>query len=372
MRHKKSTDQISVGLVLLAVVVAPCVHAQQNLTAVWANDGGDKIARDELRATANPAAVHNTVWDGTAIHLFGAGNEVVAFNLVLEAATQTAHDVAVSFDSLSGPITITSQAASGDGVFDWTRRPIELFYVRYLEIRGVSVLPYEHYDERHVPERFRRPWTGDGEAVAGTTWSDRPDAGKHYPDIAVPLELVGTFDVAAGRSQSIWIDVFIPKTAPSGVYGGTVTIRQGGAVTHRIPVGLSVRDFTLPDVPSASTMLVMGYEDVNLRYLGIEYPGCGTPEAEASRWILDRHHLLAHRHRISLIDANGGACSWDEDRPRPEWLPRLAGTLFTAANGYDGPGVGVGSGVFSIGTYGSWEWQGEGQAAMWRHSDGWE
>ncbi|MCP4658379.1 MAG: DUF4091 domain-containing protein, partial [bacterium] len=115
-----------------------------------------------------------------------------------------------------------------------------------------------------------------------------------------------------------------------------------------------------------------GYEDVNLRYLGIEYPGCGTPEAEASRWILDRHPLRAHRHRISLLDANGGACTWDEDRPRPEWLPRLDGTLFTAANGYDGPGVGVGSGVYSIGTYGSWEWQDEGQAAMWRHTDGWE
>ena len=34
------------------------------LTAVWANDGGDKVAREERRASINAASVVNTVWDG--------------------------------------------------------------------------------------------------------------------------------------------------------------------------------------------------------------------------------------------------------------------------------------------------------------------
>ena len=42
------------------------------LTAVWANDGGDKVAREERRASINAASVVNTVWDGAKIKLFGA------------------------------------------------------------------------------------------------------------------------------------------------------------------------------------------------------------------------------------------------------------------------------------------------------------
>src|SRR4051812_45663966 len=40
------------------------------LTA-WANDGGDKVTRDEQRASSK-AEVRNSVWDGTTIKLFAA------------------------------------------------------------------------------------------------------------------------------------------------------------------------------------------------------------------------------------------------------------------------------------------------------------
>lgn len=57
---------------------------------MWANDGGDKILREERRASGGlvvvPAAgITNTVWDGSRIKLFGARNEVVGFNLVIES-----------------------------------------------------------------------------------------------------------------------------------------------------------------------------------------------------------------------------------------------------------------------------------------------
>jgi hypothetical protein len=35
--------------------------APGNISRVWANEGGDKVTRAELRATANPASVHNSV-----------------------------------------------------------------------------------------------------------------------------------------------------------------------------------------------------------------------------------------------------------------------------------------------------------------------
>src|SRR4051812_7896104 len=77
--------------------------AQTPVSAIWANDGGDKITREELRGSSSPTRVFNSVWDGTKVKLFGAKNEIVGFNLVLEAATHEASKISVSFSRLIGP-----------------------------------------------------------------------------------------------------------------------------------------------------------------------------------------------------------------------------------------------------------------------------
>ncbi|MBI3544063.1 MAG: hypothetical protein HY075_12400, partial [Deltaproteobacteria bacterium] len=75
-----------------------------DLSAAWANDGGDKVTRDELRVkNGGAASVNNRLWNGTKISVFGAKNEVVNFNLVLEASTTPASNVSVTFDTLTGP-----------------------------------------------------------------------------------------------------------------------------------------------------------------------------------------------------------------------------------------------------------------------------
>jgi len=344
--------------------------APLNIAQVWANEGGDKVTRDELRATNDLNAVLNSVWDGTTISLFGACNEVVAFNLVLEAPTADATNVNVTLTELTGPdgATITTRPASGDDVFNYVGRNIELFYVRYLEIKGLSTdLFYDDYDERHIPERCRRPY--DEETGEGTgTWEDRPCHNKFYPDIAVSLELYSPFTITAGTNQSIWGDIYIPKTAPTGIYTGTVAITEGGTLTWQIPIRLRVRNFTLPDLPNARTMLVFSSENINDRYLGEDnaYPEPGTAVYTQSLELADRHFQLAHRHKISLIDGFDDTEQMDET-----WISRLNGELFTPARGYDGVGVGVGNNVYSIGTYGSWSWQGGTQADMWTNTDAW-
>jgi AraC-like DNA-binding protein len=108
-------------------------------------------------------------------------------------------------------------------------------------------------------------------------------------------------------------------------------------------------------------MLFFSPENINLRCLGEAYPDEGTPLYQQSLRLADRHFQLAHRHRISLID----------DYTPPEkmnraWTARLSGELFTPARGYRGPGQGVGNNVYSIGTYGSWPWQEEGEAAVYK------
>jgi len=341
--------------------------AAGGIEAVWVNEGGDKVAQGELRATCEHRDVHNSVWDGASVSLFGARNEVVAFNLVLEAPRANAVNVSVSLSSLAGPgdASITTRYAAGDEVFDYVGRNIELFYVRYLEIRGLSTdLAYGVYDERHIPRRCRRPYEGEG---CGTgTWEDRPCHNALYPDIAVPLEFHSPFTITAGTNQSIWADVYIPKAATAGSYSGTIAVAEDGVLIWEIPVHLRVRDFGLPDLPNARTMVFFSSEDINDRYLGDAYPPPGTALYARSVELADRHFQLAHRHKISLIDGESEIGQMDA-----AWTSRLNGELFTAARGYDGIGAGVGNGVYSIGTYGSWSWQGGSEADMWANTDAW-
>ncbi len=359
-----------VSLSLFLVSISAMAAPQQGISAIWANDGGDKVTQDELRASRG-LDVKNRLWDGQSIRLFAAKNEVVSFNLVLEAAGLPAFGVQVKLDQLTGPggAKLHSAARSGNGVFNWVGREIELFYVRYLRIEGLSLMGYDVYDERHVPKRLQRTFTGAGFGTG--TWEDRPDHDKNYPDIAVPLEQVRTFGINAEENQSVWADIYVPRTAAPGIYQGNVQVLEAGHQPRLVPVELSVRNFALPDDPSVKTMLFYSAENVDRRYVGTATPLGWNGEAAKATRVRNRHFQLAHRHKISLIDSNAGAADAGADQPSPEWIARLNGTLFTKAQEYAGPGEAVGNGVFSVGSYGQWGWQGEGEAGMRKHSDAW-
>ncbi|HEY1692809.1 MAG TPA: glycoside hydrolase domain-containing protein [Polyangiaceae bacterium] len=348
------------------------------ITAVWANEGGDKVTQDELRATGHTSAVANSIWDGTCIRAFGAKNEVISFDVVLEAASAKASKVSFALSNLTGPggAVIRSTARSTDKLFDWTSTEAELFYVRYLQIQGLSQQAYgtlATWQEATFPKRAQCPGmtqaTPDSKPTgSGCAWAQRPVANKFYPDIAVPLELVPTFDIAASSNQSIWADVYIPKTAPSGVYGGMVTVSENGAVTHKVPVSLRVRNFALPDAPSAKTMLFTSYGDLGPRYAGVAYPNPGTPQDTLIQTALKNERLMAHRHEISLI---GDDANQTGTQPGADYVGVLDGSFFSSANGYAGPGTGSGQDVYSIGTYGGVT-ENSTQSAFTSAFNGWE
>ncbi len=353
-------------------VPTPAGTQQSSLSAIWANEGGDKVTRDELRASRHvenlTGTVMNRAWDGQAVRLSGARNEVVSFNLVLEAADAAASNVSVKFDTLTGPggATISSAPTSGDGVFNWVGRNIELFYVRYLQIKGLSFFGYYKGDERQVPVRFQRPWTGQGQGSGA--WTDRPDHDKFYPDIMVPIELTPTFNVAQGENQSIWSDIYVPKNAATGTYTGTISVLEDGTVTHQVPVTLTVQNFTLPDAPASKTMINIDTTDIMWRYVTGPggYANWASADGQKIARVTDKYFELFHRHKLSVIGENECPAA---DHPCDTGLPRLTGSLFTAQNGYDGPGVNTPEGIYSIGTYGTW-----GAATYgvpdWKHDQG--
>ncbi len=348
--------------------------AEAQITAVWANDGGDKVLQHEMRGTA--LAQRNSVWNGSGVTIFAARNEIVSFNLVLES-TRGASNVSVSLRELAGPqgFKIASAPAAGDQVFNYVGRNIELFYVRYLQILGLSKLGYDTYDERHIPSRMQRPFKVDANnrTVAEGGWKERPGADRFFPDIAVPLELQRTFAIAANSNQSIWVDIYVPKGAPAGLYSGAAQVTVDGSVFRSVPVQLEVLDFTLPDQPTAKTMVPLDPYDLAQRYTGKRFPEKGDPEYAAALLVRDRHFLLARRHRLTPV----GAEYYDEvgdsvAPPSERYVSKLRGSFYTEANGYAGPGQGTPLDLYVIGTYGNAKWTRADAATVHRNANAWE
>src|SRR5688572_22523589 len=86
-------------LVILALAfclgVAPARAG--GLADVWAVNDGEKVQRDDIES---PHRKKNSAWDGQRISLFGARNEIVAFQLILQSGEEGAKDVDVVLEEL--------------------------------------------------------------------------------------------------------------------------------------------------------------------------------------------------------------------------------------------------------------------------------
>jgi hypothetical protein len=344
-----------------ADVEGPRRLLEPRLSAVWANTGDDKVHQHDLRRShagrPGVAPYGNPAWDDAAqrVSVWGARNEMVAFSVYLEnAGAAPVAGVGVTFGDLVGPggAAIRGRPAAmsgrdrGAALTNWTFRDIELFYVRYLPIRGCSRFGYDdtYNTPRASPERFRRPYDARGRPRGG--WGDRPDHDRWYPDIAVPLELHPAFAVAPGTVQQVWVDVYVPRGAAPGAYDGTLTVRDRGGARD-VRVRLTVRDFALPDRPAHRSMLMLSQADFNRKFSGDH-----TRDTPTSLLAARRAHALFHRHKIG---------TWhDSSEEAPTPIPPfkaalLGGRWFTAAEGYRGPGEGRGPGIY---VDNHWYWTG--------------
>jgi hypothetical protein len=376
MRYRNHKSLLA-GAVIVAICAANfATSARAEITAIWANDGGDKVLREERRAAAG--SVINSVWNGKEIKVFGARNEIVSFNLVIESSSG-AREVRTSLAELAGPAgaKIASRTASGDGVFNYVDRNIELFYVRYLPIRGLSRLSYDsYYDERHVPSKMRRPFNVDSATNLTTArgdWRARPGADKYFPEIAVPMELQAKFDILPDSNQSVWVDIHIPKGTSAGIYAGSLVIESAGAADIRVPVGLEVLNFELPDESTAKTMVPLSAYDLSERFVGKRFIHAGDADFGRMQIVRERFFQAARRHRITLV---GGEFDGESEGVRPPVAPfqreNLSGSLFTKSRGYAGPGVDQAADLFVIGLYGSAPWKNSTESIVHERMNEWE
>ncbi len=188
----------------------------------------------------------------------------------------------------------------------------------------VSVLA-EHFVE------IRRPTgnTRDGSSLAWTEAArPRPPLLGFWADALLPRRDAVS---RSGERGALWIDVHVPDDAAPGLYESTLSVStDAGTVATR-----AVRLRVLPQAMPWGALPVMVYYDPGNLDLRM-----GSRAAEPQlRALLHAHHLSAFRPVLNLADLE-------------REIPYLTGEAFSFAQGYRGPGLGLGEGILVLGSYG--------------------
>lgn len=329
-------------------IPAERVEEESGIARIWAVDDGEKIKKEDINHRLATSS-DNPVWDGMKISIFGARNEAVAFQLILQSTSSGAENIDVYITDLSmGTYYIPNSRAGRSDPYDYTGKHIEVFL--------------EHYIQITEPSR------------GGSAWSQAAKPSSNYlgwvPDALIPLsatdDLEGaTFDIEANSNQGVWVDLWIPRDAHEGLYSGEIQVLSGNRISHRIPLELTVFNFTVPDETHFHNMFAISAGNIAIRH-GVEIDSDEYYEIET------RYHQMAHRHRFDLVQAVRNLSQIRRYHHR-----YLTGHLYTERFGYYGPGEGIGNQTFSIGLYGNIptdygkpppDWSKE---AWWEGSDAW-
>jgi len=264
-------------------------------------DDGERVARDAGRA------LPPSPWPAPGpIDLFAMRQETIAFQVIVGPD-------AAPLDDVRATLAPFSPEGSGDA--------------------GALDARVEASAERFVP--ILRPSGNDREPGSlAFTAEAAPARGAFVGAFADPLVPGASARAGAGERAAIWVDVLVGPSARPGRYRSRLAVTQAGRTIGERDVALRVLDATLP---YAGAKIMAYYDPLNLtRRIG------SSKEIEASlRRVLHAHHVSAI-HEVTAVEA---MADLDDDA--------LRGALFTRERGYDGPGQGVGEGVFAIGAYGA-------------------
>lgn len=322
MRKKQILVSIFLVFHSISLILAFPITAFTQVKTIWAENDGEKIKQDDIN---NPLKAGNSVWDGSKISIFGAKNEIVAFQIIVEAGVSGANNVNLTISDLTdGTNTIGNDfSLSGADKFDMNNsvgRRIQLFKQHYL-----------HISEPSRPLYFRKT-----ERLNGVGW---------WPDPLIPFDVGkklggAPFDIAAKLNQGIWVDIYIPKDTPAGVYMGLVTITENNGMNpYAIPLVLTVYDFVLTDKYNLRTIAFIGDERRIAERHGIDFH-----RAPADYFQVENQYAkMAHRHRLNLVIER---YMNNEGQPYFPLHLYLSGELYNSDNGYEGPGENFGDQLF--------------------------
>ncbi len=254
-----------------ALAAAGCVG--RGAPRVWAT--GEMT---QLTDQTSPSAHDETFAPRSrTVRLTAAANEVVAFQLVIDAPRRGLRKVRVQPGQLA--IDAKNKLPAGS---------IKLF--RMLPV------PVEEF-----PAWFLR------------LSADPPEPGNFY-DALLPIEAdAKPIDLPGGRRLAVWADVNVPRNAAPGVYKTPLTIRySGGKVSLNIE--LRVYNFVLPETRRVVAVGGFDHRTIYRQFVrrkgpdGKETPvipyrlNPSDPNVRAGLVIIRQLMKLAHQHRLDLFD----------------------------------------------------------------------
>ncbi|NLT51206.1 MAG: DUF4091 domain-containing protein [Ignavibacteria bacterium] len=306
------------------------LSSKEKINRIWAVDDGEKIKQEDITNILAEDYEKNKVWDGQKICLSGAANEIIAFQLIIEAGSEGAESVNVILPELKNEnYVITNSSISEGDPYDYRDKRIEMFVEAYQEIKGRTKTGFIWWD------------------------NDRPMPDEDYigmmPDALIPFETVPSkggapFNIQTEKNQGVWIDIYIPKDCPGGIYSGTATITIGENLYKEIPLELKVYNFILPDETHLHNFFhCAGNYHVGLTYKHRAKHSLNDPDYNL---LEGRYCQMAHRHRMDL---SFKASLTDIDNHYKRYI---IGDYFSYHNKYDGPGIMQYQTTYSIETYG--------------------
>ncbi len=148
-----------------------------------------------------------------------------------------------------------------------------------------------------------------------------------YLDVKVPAKRNGL--------QAMWVDIYIPKNQPEGLYKSNIIATLSSGQVLEIPLELTIWSATLPDKPT--------FDAVGEVYRTYKLEGAGE-DVSTLAWKKMSHcyQKMAHKHRMVFIERSGNIDEGDGwSRYDSVFDPVLSGSLFTSENNYTGPGVNI-------------------------------
>ena len=187
---------------IIFILFSSCNHS--GIMRVWAVDDGEKIKKEDI---TNPLASDekNSVWKNNAVNIFGGRNEIVAFQLIIQADASGAKNVNVSLsDMVNGNSAIPGSATGPADPFDYRGRYTELFTEHYLNMIKRSP-PLWFFSDSATPSAYYTGWV---------------------PDCLIPFSASqgkggAPFSIDPDYNQAVWIDILIPRNASPGDNSGS-------------------------------------------------------------------------------------------------------------------------------------------------------
>jgi hypothetical protein len=325
-----------------SILIFYASFTEAQIVNVWAVGDGEKIFRND---TDHPAERKNSIWGENKIYLRGLYNEVLGFQIIVEVDSSGARGLEISMDP---PVHKKSGLViGGSGAVKYGNQGyIEFFSQHYLQVKNPTEPNWFYGSEKSAPEKMTG-WIPDALIPSNAL------LGKGGFPLTVPptkeevyrhQNIVDVIPRAASQNQGFWIDLYLPRDRkyPAGRYESLIHVWEKGEIFKKIPVTIEIIDAYLPDENHSNVWVYSsGPEE-----LGVYFPGLNPDE------IRKIFKFEARRHRIELVggfDAHQSA--FDEGILR-DYKPYLDGSAFTPANGYHGPGEGVGEILFPVGMYG--------------------